>query len=97
MQQVELFGTKCNVDLSGKYSNGRQAIKLITEEGEPYCMATVNVPALALANDEVIIKNYSENEGVLEVLSRAGIIKETGETVKMGFVECPIVKLLIIN
>jgi hypothetical protein len=97
MQQVNFLGELCNVDLSGKYSNGRQAIELICENGEPMCMATVNVPALALAKDEVIIKNYSENEGILEVLISAGIVKETGETVKMGFVECPIVKLLIQN
>ena len=97
MQQVTFLGELCDVDLSNKYSNGRQAIELITQDGEPMCMATVNVPALALAKDEVIIKDYSENEGIFKVLSDAGIVKATGETVKMGFVECPIVKLLITN
>ena len=92
---VNFLGEVCKVDLSQRYSNGRTAIELICEDGDPMCVASVNVPALALAKDEVIIKNYSENEGVLEALIHAGIVSDTGETVKMGFVECPIVKLLI--
>jgi hypothetical protein len=93
--KVKFLGEWCTVDLSGKYSNGRQAIELITEDGEPMAVATVNVPEVVLAKDEAIIKNYSENEGILKVLVNAGIVKDTGETVQTGMVTCPIVKILI--
>ncbi|WP_317897141.1 hypothetical protein [Aurantibacillus circumpalustris] len=58
-----------------KYRNDRIAIELVNaKNGEPVLTATVNIPDEALGADEVIIKNYSENEGVLRVLINASII-----------------------
>jgi len=56
-------------------------------------MATVNIPAVVLEKDEVIIKNYSENEGVLEFLIENGIVSQPLRWVASGWVTCPIVKL----
>lgn len=63
----------------GKYLNGRVAWEMIeVESDDPYAMATVNIPEYADARldagTHVIIKNWSENEGVLEGLLASGII-----------------------
>lgn len=79
----------------GEYNNGRTAIELIDKRnGEPVLVATVNVPQEKLADDEIIIKNWSENEGVLDVLQKAGIVGEVIRKVPTGFVEADVVKLL---
>ena len=79
-----------------KYSNGRTALTLMEEDShEEVLIATVNIPEVTLASDEVIIKDYSENEGVLKVLVEAGIISLPIDSVETGFVTCPICKILI--
>jgi hypothetical protein len=95
MKQVTFLDYLCNVHINHTYANGRQVIELeIAETGEPMCKATVNMPEIHLEKDEVIIKNYSENEGIFEILIQAGIIADTGKKANNGHVECPIAKLL---
>ena len=78
-----------------KYSNGRTAIELTdAETGEPVLTATVNIPDVDLTSREVIIKNYSENEGVLGFLMDNNIVGPVKREVSTGFVSCPIVDLL---
>jgi len=73
------------------YSNGRTALCLIdAEDGSPVCTATINVPEVELKPNEVIIKNYSENEGILDVLVNAGIVTPTGRYISIGYVSCPV-------
>ena len=77
------------------HSNGRTALELIdVEDGEVVMVATVNIPDSSIEKDELIIKNYSENEGVLESLQKAGIAGPVLRTVRTGFVSCPVVKRL---
>ena len=85
-----------NVSLSmGKYSNGRTAMTLIdTEDGAPVMVATVNVPETDLNEGEIIIKNYGENEGVLEFLVDNGITSSPVRWITTGWVKCPVVNLL---
>ena len=56
------------------YGNGNRAISLFTDSGEPYATATVNIP-MALNSDEVAIKDYSENIGVLDFLIESNVIE----------------------
>jgi hypothetical protein len=92
---MEMHGCKLSVVFEEYADNGRKAIKLIDQEdGMPFCMATINVPQIPLLNDEVIIKNYSENAGVLEMLEGAGYIQDTGNIVYVGMAEANICKLL---
>lgn len=81
----------------GQYrDNDRTAIKLIdAETGEPIATATINLPECQLGDDEVIIKDYSENEGMLDALVKANIVEATGMMVQSGHVTCPVVKLII--
>jgi len=75
------------------YKNNRTALCLIDcVTGEEILYASVNVPELALKQDEIIIKNYSENEGILPVLVAAKIISEP---LRFHFAGFPICKLLI--
>ena len=58
----------------GRYANGQTRIQLYdVMDGMPYATATVAVD-VKLAEDEVAIKNYSENEGVLDSLIKAGVV-----------------------
>jgi len=75
-------------------STDRTAITLITEEGEQWCTASVNVPDIPLEKDEVVIKNYSENEGIQEALINAGYIRPTKKLVQVGRVTCRVCEIL---
>lgn len=77
------------------YSNGRTSLMLMDfEDGFPYATATVDIPHVDLKEREVIIKDYSENTGMLEFLVKNNIVKETGKVVKSGFITTPIAELL---
>lgn len=81
--------------LVGQYGNGRTALELIdSTDGEPVMVATVNVPDIPLEENEVIIKDYSENEGVLDCLIKEGIVSKPKRHISTGFVLCPVVDLL---
>jgi hypothetical protein len=81
-----------------QYHNGRTAILLIdAEDSSPIATATVNIPEASVGDDEVIIKDYSENSGMFNVLAMAGVIASdpVGFT-SSGFIDnIPICKLLI--
>lgn len=67
---------KCLV-IPAFYNNGRKALKLV-EDGplcEEIATATVNVVAHHCEDDYAYIKDYSENEGMVEALVKAKIIK----------------------
>lgn len=78
-----------------RYPNGRTSLQIIdAEDGCPVMTATTNVPEIELAENEIIIKNYSENEGVLEFLQENGIVGKVKREVGIGFVSVPVVDLL---
>ncbi len=79
-------------------NNGRAALEIIDEsEGYPESVAipTVNLPNEGIGHDEVFIKNWSENEGVLDDLIAMGIISKPLGSVKTGFCIAHRCKLLI--
>lgn len=77
------------------YGNGRHALRLYDEEdGHPYMTVSINMPIEDLEDDEVIIKNYSENEGILDTLIEAGVVSEPVKYIQAGFTSVPVVKLL---
>jgi len=77
-----------------KYDNGRLALCLVDhEDGSPVATITVNMPQHKLEENEVFIKNHSENEGTLEALEEHGLIEEVTDCVASGFVLIPKVKL----
>ena len=77
----------------GSYANGRKAIRILdAEDGIPVMTATVNLPDETIGADEVIIKNYSENEGCLPFLITNGVVSPVERWVGHGMA---VVKLLI--
>ena len=89
---MELHGVELVVQFD-EYTNNKTAITLYEKEtGEPFAVATVNIPGLE--EGEVAIKDYSENEGVLKMLFMAGYISEPLRLEESGFVRIPICKLL---
>jgi hypothetical protein len=90
---VRVFDVECYLEFD-TYSNGKTAIRLIdSSDDEEYTVATVNVPFADLPPGHVAIKSYSENEGVLEALIEAGVVKDTGVKLPSGFISLPVVAL----
>lgn len=96
---VEFAGYRC-VAYETAYpseAGGARAIYLVdAADGEPVATATVNVEGVSekLPDREVLIKDYSENEGMLEALARAGLVEDTGRRVRTGYVAVPVARLL---
>lgn len=77
-------------------SNGRTCIELLeARTHEPVLVATVNIDDYHLLQpNEVIIKNYSENEGVLDFMIENGIIGKPKAWISTGWVTVPVCDLL---
>lgn len=87
MTKINFAGFDCVLDFA-EYTNGGTAIRLIdANDGMP--VATASVWIGNLFADEIAIKDYSENEGMLEVMVNAGVVQPPHRFVN-GF---PVVKL----
>lgn len=92
---IEFDGYTCVIEVL-RYQNGRPALQLVDAYGgAPVATATVNLPDEVLEPGEVAIKDYSENEGMLAVLVKAGIVGAPVRTVTSGWVTVPICPLLM--
>jgi hypothetical protein len=69
---------------------GHIALLLIDKEGDVFLKASTTRPDIVLAHDEVLIKDYTENTGIIEPLQRAGVIGP-----KLREDVCPVHKLLL--
>lgn len=78
------------------YSNGRIALQLKDAvTGELLCTASTNLPDAPCTPGCTYIKDYSENEGVLDALVMAGIVSKPLAIQRSGFVDIPLCKVLI--
>lgn len=95
MKTVKFMHWTCNVEFHNYRDNNRIALEL-TEvgTGEPIATATVNLPRVPLEPNEVIIKDYSENNGMYQALYEAGIVGEKKRMVTTGHVSCPVCDLI---
>lgn len=79
----------------GKYANNRTSINLIdVNDNQPYAVATTNLPDVLLLDNEVLVKDYSEKESVLEFLTTNNIVVPTDKWVTTGFVD---VQVCVLN
>lgn len=77
-----------------QYANGRMALRVITATtGEPYATLTVNVPEAMIAEDELIVKAWGENEDVARAALATGLFVDTGRRLSTGFMEAQVWKL----
>lgn len=92
---LKYFQGECNLSF-GKYENGRLALSLVDpEDGLPIARVSVNIPDQPLCDDEIFVKDYSENEGMEEFLKSNGIASPTYRWVPSGHISCQAFKLLI--
>lgn len=92
MNKVHFLDHELTVEMLS-YGNGRTAIILNDETGEEFVIATTNMPEVFLQDGEILIKNWSENEGIYEALIEAGIIGEAVGSVPAGMtraLRCPL-------
>ena len=83
-----------NVEFA-KYKNDQVAIKLIdSSDGMPFATATLCVEDDLLKEGEVAIKDYSENEGILNSLIESNIVEPPHAFIQSNFVKIPICKLI---
>ena len=95
MKTVKFKNWICHVEKK-QYAMGRPALVLHdVEDGQVVAKATINIPDLSLVDGQVVIKNYSENEGMLNALIKARVVSHPIGHVQTGFEECPICWLLI--
>tara|TARA_R100000008_G_C3515891_1_gene131299 strand:+ start:183 stop:524 length:342 start_codon:yes stop_codon:yes gene_type:complete len=107
MNRVKFCSWDCEV-IPAKYRNGIIALKLETMDPHgypvPVAVATVNLEDYedeilsaidATGNNYTFIKDYSENEGMLDALVKAGIVSEPLGFYHTGYVTCPLVEVLI--
>lgn len=91
MTTVQFKDWTCTV-MKHRYANGRVALCLVDDEG-PVATATVNLPDADLGKNQVLVKDWSENRGMMAALIEAGVVKPNGETIRSGFVEVPVCEL----
>lgn len=76
------------------YGNSRPALQLIdANDGCPIATATLNLPEEKLDDDEICIKNYSENMGMLESLLEHGLVDEPTRFIQLNHVRVPVCKM----
>lgn len=84
MHIIEFKKWRCHL-YRGAYSNGRVALQLRDAvTGDPIAICTVNLPEVDLEPSEVLIKDWSENEGMADALQRAGVIHPPRGKVETG-------------
>lgn len=80
----------------GQYNNGRIALTIVDEAPEegPIATATVNLPDANIPKNAIAVKNYSENEGMVDTLVASGVIKpEPLKFIMSGFVSIGVYEL----
>lgn len=86
MKRVEFMGARCVIAEFRYVEGDRLALRLVAEDtGEVYATVSINVPEVSLGPDEVVVKDYGENRGLLTKLVSAGILEPTGRIVQTGF------------
>lgn len=92
---VKFQDWECIVE-KNEYIRGGIALCLVdAHDGEPVATATVFLDGIPLDKNEVIIKDYSENEGMLDAMLKQGVVKLTGKTVNTVIGLVPICEVLI--
>lgn len=91
---VSAYGTEypnCHFSV-GRYFNGNNALLIDDDNEDLGITCSVNGSRIHKA-DEIGIKNWSENEGMVEFLTKMGIIGEKVAEEPSGFVVIPYFKL----
>lgn len=78
-----------------EYENGNIALLLLDDQNLPYMKCTVNYENYKLEDDQVLIKNWSENKGILDILIKNNIVKYIKKVKVSQFVEADLCEFLL--
>lgn len=79
----------------GKYPCGQNALIILDELGSPLLKASCAIPEVQIKQNQIIIKNWSENDGILDELIKNKILETSGEMVFINYVYAHICNLLV--
>ena len=85
---VTFAGITCLLKKTTYQNSGAAALYLTDVEDDGHVLTvTLNVPGVSetLPEGEVLVKDYSENEGIMELLIDSGYLEATGKEVPAGF------------
>jgi hypothetical protein len=96
MKKVKFLDFDCIVDDSETYQNGATVVRLIEDNTFEYvATATVNVIEGLIKDNEVVIKDYSENTGMLNALIDAGVVSQPLRYIPLSqWISAPVCKLI---
>ena len=94
MREVTINDTPCVLN-TNNYGNDRLAIEAICkDEGDRYGVLTVNIPEAPIADDEIFVKDWSENVWVNQVLEQCpDLFEDTGRRQATGFTSAAVWKV----
>lgn len=91
---VRFANRDCSVRFS-RYPGGATALILDdAKDGSGMAVATANLPSMQPPQGHVFVKSHSENHGMLEALTQAGIVRDTGAVVQAGYASLHVCQLL---
>lgn len=75
----------------GRYIDNSIAILLIDEHnGGPVGKATVAIQGANHKDNQIVVKDYSENEGMLDALKGIGLVTNVERWIETGWVKVPV-------
>lgn len=78
---------------SGMYENGNTAIEIWSPMEGPITKVTFNT-SIRLPHDQIAVKDYSENYGMVDWLQSMGFIEDTPvRIIRIGFAEIPVYQM----
>ena len=95
MRTIRFMKWNCGIKVVKYIEPNNLALQLINiDDGSPIIMASVN-PEFKLNENEIAIKSWAENDGVADILMKAGIISDIKRIIILGHAEATVHDLLI--
>lgn len=66
-------------------------------DGDPYATCSINIDDKLSGNDLICIKDYSENQGMLNFLLKNNVLTEVVGVIRSEYVEIPVCRLNLSN
>lgn len=92
-KQLVSEGTVLNLFLTKYVEPKNNALILETLDGSSWATASINIGDKPIREDLVFIKDYSENEGMLNLLKDNCVVKEVVDICHNGYVDVPVVRI----
>jgi len=78
----------------GRYSNDQLAIFVHDISGEPIAELSIKQDSVDLAPNEFILKDYSENEGLINEFLETELFNTTNRFILVGSHLCPVCQII---